>query len=288
MNVAYRAFYAIASLSTKSGRPTNALFGFIKMLHQLRQLWSPSHWAVVFDGGLPEDRLAALATYKAQRKPMPDALREQLPLIESFLAASRVSAIRLDGQEADDIIATFADQSSSLGAEVLIASSDKDLFQLVNDRVSVVAPSKAGAKMGPADVLAKTGVGPDRMVDWLALTGDTVDNIPGVPGVGPKTATKLMEQFGSLDGLLAATGQIASERLRTAIEANREVIARNLELVRLRRDLPVKLDLGALKVREPDADRLVSLYDEMEFRSLAEGLRKAGREGPMLNFGDLP
>jgi DNA polymerase I len=286
-NVAYRGFYAIATLSTKSGRPTNALFGFIKMFHQLQQLWSPSHWAVAFDGGLPEERLTALATYKAQRKPMPDALREQFPAIEEFLARSNVPSIRLEAQEADDVIATLADRSCAAGMDVLIASSDKDLCQLVGDRVFVVAPSKAGAKMGPAEVVEKMGVAPGRIVDWLALTGDNVDNIPGVPGVGPKTATRLIEQFGSLEQLLANTGRIESERIRGAIEASRDAIARNQELVRLRRDLPVAMALNEMKVRKPDAARLVAFYDEMEFRSLAEGLRKVEREGPMLNFGDL-
>ena len=285
-NVAYRGFYAIAELSTKSGRPTNAVFGFIKMLHQLNQLWSPSHWLVAFDGGLPEERLAALATYKAQRKPMPDGLREQLPAINEFLERSGVPSIRMEGQEADDVIATLVDRSREPGLDVLIASSDKDLCQLVDHRVSVVSPSKAGSKMGAAEVVEKTGVAPDRIVDWLALTGDTVDNIPGVPGVGPKTATKLLAQFGSLEVLLDKVAEIDSTRLREAIEAHREVIQRNRELVRLRRDLPLQPDWNGMRVRPPDPARLIPFYEELEFRSLAEGLRKVERDGPMLDFGD--
>jgi DNA polymerase I len=283
--VAYRAFYAIAELSTRSGRPTNALFGFVKMVHQLQQIWKPSHWVAVFDGGLPEERMAALATYKAQRKPMPDALRGQFPAMEEFLRRSDIPSIRVEGQEADDVLATLADASRGVVQDVLIATSDKDLFQLVDERVSMVSPSKAGARMDGAAVKGKTGVAPDQIVDWLALTGDSVDNIPGVPGIGPKTAANLLAQFGSVQALLERAGEIGSERVRGAIETHREIIARNMGLVRLRRDVPVPIVWDQARVRAPDPSRLVPFYEEMEFRSLAHALREVNREGPMLDFG---
>ncbi len=283
--VAYRAFYAIAELSTKDGRPTNAVYGFIRMLHQLQQVWKPTHCAVVFDGGLPKERLEKLETYKAQRTPMPDPLRSQFQPIEDFLTRSRIPSLRLEGQEADDVIATLAARGGAERPEVLMASGDKDLFQLIDDRVAMVSPSKVGAKIGPAEVYEKTGVRPPLIVEWLALTGDDVDNIPGVPGVGPKTAAKLLAQFGSLEELWRRTTEIAQPKLREAIEAHRAEVGRNLELVRLRRDLAVDLDWDAMKIREPDPSRLLPFYRDMEFTSLAKGMEEKQADGPMLDFG---
>jgi 5'-3' exonuclease len=280
--VAYRAYYAIAELSTRAGKPTNAVFGFIKMLQQLEQLWKPTHWMVVFDGGTPEERLLRLPTYKAQREPMPDPLRAQFSDIERYLELARIASVRMEGQEADDVIATLA---SSSPAGVLIATSDKDLFQLINDRVFMISPSKAGFRMGSAEVLEKTGVRPEKIVEWLALTGDTVDNIPGVPGVGPKTAAKLLAQFGSLENMWSSLNEVASLRLREALAAHRADVIRNVELVTLRRDLNVPVSMDSTDVRRIDPARMVPFYEEMEFGSLAKPLREELSGGPMLNFG---
>ena len=284
--VAYRAYYAIASLSTRAGRPTNAVFGFIKMMQQLQQAWKPSHCAVVFDGGLPEERMAKLPTYKAQREPMPDPLRQQFQPIEDYLGKARVPSIRLDAQEADDVIATLAETARRGGAEVLLASSDKDLYQLVNEQVGMVPPSKVGTRIGPPEVFEKTGVWPASIVEWLALTGDTVDNIPGVPGVGPKTAAKLLGEFGGLQNLWQNLDKIGSARVREALAAHRQEVARNVELVTLRRDIPVSADWDAMKSRPAEPSRLVPFYEEMEFFSLARTLRETEADGPMLNFGE--
>lgn len=280
--VAYRAFYAIASLSTRAGKPTNALFGFIKMLQQLEQIWKPTHWCVVFDGGTPEERLSRLPTYKAQREPMPDPLRAQLPDIERYLETAGVPSVRMERQEADDVIATLAFATAS---DVLIATSDKDLYQLIDERVFMVSPSKTGVRIGSSEVVEKTGVRPGKIVEWLSLTGDTVDNIPGVPGVGPKTAAKLLDQFGSLENLWAKLGEVSSEKLRGALAAHRADVMRNVELVTLRRDLDVPASVESMAVRRADPARLVSFYEEMEFGSLAKPLREEMSDGPMLNFG---
>ena len=280
--VAYRAYYAIAELSTRAGKPTNAVFGFIKMLQQLEQLWKPTHWTVVFDGGTPEERLSRLPTYKAQREPMPDLLRAQFADIERYLDLAGVCSIRMDRQEADDVIATLASAASSC---VLIATSDKDLYQLINDRVFMISPSKAGSKIGCAEVVEKTGVRPEKIVEWLALTGDTVDNIPGVPGVGPKTAAKLLAQFGSLENLWSKLDEVASDKLREALAAHRADVVRNVELVTLRRDLEVPVTVDSMGVRRIDPARMVPFYEEMEFGSLAKPLREELSGGPMLNFG---
>ena len=259
------------------------MFGFIKMLQQLEQLWKPTHWAVVFDGGMPEERLAKLPTYKAQREPMPDPLRAQFADMERYLQAAGIQSIRMDRQEADDVIATIA---SAAPAGVLIATSDKDLYQLINERVFMISPSKVGAKMGRQEVFDKTGVWPESIVPWLALTGDAVDNIPGVPGVGPKTAAKLLAQFGSLDTLWARLEEVSSQRIREALVAHREEVVRNVGLVTLRRDLPVSAPVQSMSVRRPDPARLLPFYEEMEFTSMAKGLREQMSDGPMLNFGE--
>lgn len=280
--VAYRAYYAIVELSTRAGKPTNAVFGFIKMLQQLEQLWKPTHRMIVFDGGTPEERLIRLPTYKAQREPMPDLLRAQFADIERYLDLAGICSIRMEGQEADDVIATIAASSAS---GVLIATSDKDLYQLINDRVFMISPSKAGVKMGCAEVVEKTGVRPEKIVEWLALTGDAVDNIPGVPGVGPKTAAKLLAQFGSLEDLWLKLDEVASQKLREALAAHRAEVVRNVELVTLRRDLNVPVSMDSMEVRRIDPARMLPFYEELEFGSLAKPLREELSGGPMLDFG---
>jgi DNA polymerase-1 len=272
---AYRAFYAIANLSTRAGMPTNAVFGFIKMVKQLEQAWAPTHRCVVFDGGLAAERMALLETYKANREEMPESLSNQLGLINEYLSCAGIAAMTFDDQEADDVLATLVEKSAASGAEVLIATGDKDFFQLVDDRVSIVPLVKEGERMGPAGVHAKTGVTPVQTVEWLALIGDTADNIPGVPGVGPKTATKLLQEFGNLDALWAALDTVKSERIREALRANRGAVDRNLRMVRLRRDLPCELDWAACEFRPVDPGRLLPFLDRMEFNGMARELREA-------------
>jgi len=270
--VLYRAFYAIPALATKSGKPTNAVFGFIRMLRQIAAVWSPSHWAVAFDGGLPEDRLALLGDYKAQRKPMPDALREQIPVVEDYLDRAKVARVRLDRQEADDIMASLAAQAECEAESILLATGDKDMYQLVSEKVGIVPVAGKNAvntAMGPDEVRHKTGVGPAQIVEWLALTGDTSDNIPGVPGIGEKTAAKLLGQYGSVENLWKHLEQIPSERMRQSLRENRDLILRNMQMVRLRRDLDCPLNWDHLKVRRPDGASLMPFFEECEFYSLA-------------------
>jgi DNA polymerase-1 len=233
MAVAYRAFFAVRDLSARDGTPTNALFGFVRMLRQLEAHWHPDRLVVAFDGGSPARRLDKCPAYKAQRAPMPDALRAQLPLINEFLHTATIPMILIDRQEADDVLATLAVRAADAGATVRLATSDKDLMQLVSDRIRLVPPTKADIELDPAGVEAKTGVRPDQIVDWLALIGDAADNIPGVMGIGPKTATRLLVQFGSLDNCLANAGQIESESLRRKLLAGAETARLNVELMAL-------------------------------------------------------
>lgn len=270
--VVYRAFFAIRELSDSSGNPTNAVFGFIRMIRQLQAVWKPTHLGVVFDGGSPQERLALLDSYKANRPPMPDPLRRQFEPIEEYLDASRVARIRMEAQEADDVIATLVERLRDDVGEVFVATSDKDLFQLVGANVKIVPPSKIGEAMGPEAVLEKTGVPPGRIVDWLALTGDSSDNIPGIPGLGPKTAAKLIGQFGSLDALLSRLDEVQPDRVRDALAAGVDQARRNLRLVSFARDLPVGVGLGDLAAGMPDLARLRAFLAKMEFRTLLREL----------------
>ncbi len=273
-NLAYRSFFAVRGLTAADGRPSNAVFGFIHALQALRDTHRPTHLAVVFDGGLPAERTALLPTYKAQRPPMPEDLRSQIEALPDFLSAARIPVFREPAQEADDVLATLALTAAREGAEVRIASNDKDLLQLVGERIRVAPPSSAAASeaWGPEQVRARTGVPPENIVEWLALTGDAADNIPGVPGVGPKTAAKLLEQFGGLDGLWRRIEEVSSPRLRAALLAERGTVERNLRLLRLRSDLPLSRTWRDCAIAAPDSAALRAFYERWNFRSLLREL----------------
>ncbi len=279
--VAYRAFYAVRDLSTREGRPTNALFGFIRMLRQLEAQWHPDRLVVAFDGGSPAHRLEKCPAYKAQRAPMPDDLRSQLGLINEFLEAAGIPMILIKGQEADDVIATLADRAAREGATVRLATSDKDLMQLVDERVRIVPPTKTDEELDAAGVAAKTGVRPSQIVDWLALIGDSADNIPGVEGIGPKTATKLLSRFGSLPECLAQAAQIESESLRGKVQAGRATAELNVSLMTLDRNVPGVPDWREIAAPAPDAPRLKQFFQKYELhRFVAEMERGEGASAP--------
>jgi DNA polymerase I len=267
--VAYRAFYAVRELSTRAGQPTNALFGFIRMLRQLETHWRPDRLVVTFDGGSPAHRLEKCPAYKAQRAPMPDELRSQLGLINEFLAAAGIPRILIPGQEADDVIATLAARATAEGALVRVATSDKDLMQLVDDHVRIVPPTKANEELDAAGVVAKTGVRPDQIVDWLALIGDTADNIPGVNGIGPKTATKLIAQFGSLAACFEHVEQIESDSVRTKLQAGRSIAEMNVELMQLDRNVPGVPGWQDIPAPAPEPKTLNAFFVKYELHRFA-------------------
>ena len=272
--VMYRSFYAIPELSTAAGRPTNAVYGFIRAIRQLRSKLRPTHMMVIFDGGLPPRRIALLASYKAQRPSMPEPLRGQFSTAEEYLGRAAIAWLRMPLEEADDVIATLAHKAEADGSEVLIASNDKDMYQLVSEHTRMVPPSDTDKIMTVEDVRAKTGVGPEKIVEWLALIGDASDNIDGVPGVGPKTATKLLSQFGSVDGILRGLPGVGSPGIRKALEEHRDIVLRNMELVRLSRDLECSPDWGAVEVRPEDPARLLPFLKELELNSLVKEMEK--------------
>jgi DNA polymerase I len=276
---AYRAFHAIHSLHSPSGRPTNAIYGFVKMMAKMRAAVGPTHLAVVWDGGLSAERVAALPEYKAQRPKMPEDLKPQLDEIIAYLKAAGVASICQEGVEADDYIAGLARRAAEAGMSVVIASSDKDFMQLVSEQIGLLNPNdKTETIWADEQVRAKTGVSPLQIVDWLSLTGDTVDNVPGVPGVGPKTAAELLNQFESVHGLYEQLDEVKSEKLRANLRVAEAVVRLNRELVRLREDLPAAFSPVELAEKPVDAARLAELYRRWGFRTLLAALAEPAQE----------
>ena len=273
---AYRAFFAIRSLSSPSGAATNAIYGFIRMLGKVQAQLHPTHAIVVWDGGLAQERMELHPAYKAQRPSMPSDLESQLDQIVAYLHAANIASFMKDGCEADDCIAVIAEQAVDAGCDVVIATSDKDFMQLVSPHVKLLNPNdKTEALMGVEQVKAKTGVEPTQIVDWLSLIGDSVDNIPGAPGVGPKTATDLLRQFGSVDTLYQRLNEVRSERLRVSLEQSADVVRRNQQLVKLRLEAPCQVALEDLALKPVDLDRLRELYADWGFKRLLVELEEA-------------
>lgn len=271
---AYRAFHAIRSLSSPGGEPTNAIFGFIKMVERLRELWKPSHLAVVWDGGLAAERVAELPGYKAQRPPMPESLARQIEAIIGWIKPSGFHSLCREGVEADDWIATLARGLAPEIGQVLIASSDKDFMQLVSDRIGLVNPSESVARIWTAeDVVARTGVRPEQVVDWLSLTGDAVDNILGVRGIGAKRAAELLRIFGSVDGIFENLERVENTRMREVLREAQSAVRRNQRLIGLK-DAGDPVDASGLRTGPRDCAALAALYECWGFRSLLEGLKK--------------
>ncbi len=281
---AYRAFHAIRGLRAPDGKPTNAIYGFVKMLAKMRTNLAPTHLIVVWDGGLCAERMALLPEYKAQRPEMPDDLRLQLDEIGNFLEAAGIESYCGDGVEADDYIACLARHAVAAEINAVIASSDKDFMQLVSVRVGLLNPhDKTEAIWTDEQVRAKTGVEPSQIVDWLSLIGDNVDNISGVPGVGPKTATDLLKQFGSVEKIFSRLSEVKSDRLRAALQNARTYVERNQKMVRLRDDLECEFVPEKLKIRRENVTKLRELYSRWGFKGLLASLpQTAGEQQPVL------
>ena len=264
----HRAFHAIRGLATSRGLPTNATYGFTTMLRKLLEDEKPGHVAVLFDPPGKTLRHAEYAAYKANRPKMDDALAVQIPHIHRVCEVFRLPVIEIPGYEADDVIATLARQAVGQGLKVVVVSSDKDLLQLVDDDVLVLNPGREGSGSTLFDrkaVEAKWGVPPERIVDVLALVGDAVDNVPGVPGIGDKGARELVREYGSLEAVLAHAGEIKRKAYREGLERNRDRALLSRQLTTLRTDAPVTLDLEALRRREPDRAAAHALFKELEY-----------------------
>ena len=275
----YRAYYAFIRTPriNSKGENTSAIFGFVVTLDDLIKKINPTHIAVAFDPHGPTFRHEAYPPYKAQREETPEDIRRAVPVIKQLLDAMRIVRLECEGFEADDVIGTVALQAEQQGFEVLMATPDKDYGQLVTDRVNMYRPRHTGGfeQMGPKEVCEKYGLSNQRQViDLLALMGDASDNVPGCKGVGEKTAVSLLQQFGSIDNMLAHTDQIKGA-LRTKVETQREQIEFSRYLVTIRTDAPVAFNPEELIVRQPDKQQLADLYRELEFNSM---LRKIGAD----------
>lgn len=275
---AYRAFHAMGRMNAPDGRPTSAIFGFIRMFQKARDLVRPTHVAVIWDGGLDADRLEALPDYKGQRPEMPDELEVQLDEIDAYLAAAGVLSVCQDGVEADDLIGGLAMEAARAEWTVVIATSDKDFMQLVSDRVQLLNPGdKQQPLWGRERVREKTGVEPGQVVDWLSLVGDAVDNIEGVRGVGPKTAARLLNEFESVDRLYKVLPQVEPARVREALASARTRVERNRALVSLKCELKDRPALAATQPGAEDRSRLFELFQSWGFRSMASAYAPAAQ-----------
>jgi DNA polymerase-1 len=266
----FRAFHALPPLSRSDGTPTNAVLGFCNMLLKLVEDSDAEYIAVIFDAGRKTFRNDIYADYKAHRPEAPPELIPQFALIREATRAFNVPAIEMPGYEADDLIATYATQAAARGNEVTIVSSDKDLMQLVGERIALFDPMK-NRKIGEAEVLEKFGVKPDKVVDVQSLAGDSSDNVPGVPGIGIKTAAELINTYGDLDTLLAKAGEIKQPKRRENLVNNAELARISRDLVTLKRDVPVEHGLDEFVKRDIDG-AVMEFVTKNEFRSLAAKL----------------
>jgi DNA polymerase-1 len=274
MNYLFRAFHALPPLKTTRGLQTGAIYGLCQMILRIEREQRPTHLCVVYDAPGENFRNRIFADYKAHRPPMPPELAEQLAMARQVVEAFGLAQLAVLGFEADDIIATLAKVGVAAGMEVVICSSDKDLMQLVDANVAVLDTMK-NRRLGVVEVQEKFGVPPALVGDVLALMGDSVDNVPGVAGIGPKTAAELVTKYGSLDGVLAAAGEIKGKRGAAIVEA-REAIRVSRELVRLREDVPLPKTLAELHRVEPNKATLRALFTELEFSRLVEQLSASG------------
>ena len=271
----YRAFFAIRKLTGPQGQPVNAVYGFTKMLRKLLAEYRPTHCAVIFDLGAPRKRLTVLPSYKQQRPPTPPDLDSQLPAIRDVLSALRVATVEIDGEEADDIIATLATHGKRDGLRVLIASSDKDFAQLVVPGIELLRPnSDQDTAFDAAAVESRYGVRPDQIVDLLSLVGDSVDNIPGVPGVGEKTAAELLQRYENIDNLLAHAQELSRPKLRDALLTGADRLRMNRALIALDTNLPLPVAISDLKVQAPRSAELAGQLKQLGFKSLVAELEK--------------
>lgn len=263
----FRAFFALPPMNRADGTPTNAVFGFAQMVLKLIEETDADHVAVIFDAARENFRNEIYPDYKGHRPDAPEELIPQFALIREATEAFNCPSIEMEGYEADDLIATYARQALAEGAEVTIVSSDKDLMQLVKPGVTMWDPMK-NRTIGPDEVMEKFGVGPDKVVDVQALAGDSTDNVPGVPGIGVKTAAQLIEEYGDLETLLANAESIKQPKRRQSLIDFAEQARVSRQLVLLKDDVDLSVPLGELKRREIDKERLLSFLKENEFKRL--------------------
>ncbi|MFN7942935.1 MAG: DNA polymerase I [Thermoanaerobaculia bacterium] len=266
-NNIFRAFYAIRNLSNSKGLPTNAVYGFVQMLRKMLRDEKPDFVGIALDLGEPTVRSDKFADYKANRAPMPEDLRPQIPYVRRAIEAFRIPILELESYEADDVLGTLAKKAAAAGYEVELVSADKDLMQLVAPHVSVLHSGR-GKRYDEAAVEEEWGVPPAKVIDVLALMGDAVDNVPGVPGIGEKGAKQLVAEHGSVEALLDKASEIPRKAYREGLQTHREQALLSKELVTIHTNLPVELEPELLRLDPPDVEALRALYGELEFHTL--------------------
>ncbi len=269
---AYRAFHAIRHLSDSSGLALNAVYGFTRMLMRLIKDEKPDYLVVAFDTPSPTFRHELYEDYKANRAAQPEEMRHQIPLIKEVVDALNIAMFELDGYEADDVLATLATQAEARGIEAIIVTSDKDMLQLVSDKIKVLNPHKESLLYDAEAVKERFGVFPEQIRDLMGMTGDSTDNVPGVPGIGPKTASELLNEYDTLERVFEHIDEIKGEKRRENLLANKETAFMSRELVTVRRDVPLALDIDECTLGEYDKEKLIELLKKFEFRSLMSEL----------------
>ena len=271
MSFIFRAYHAMArqrGMSTRTGLPTAAVFVFVNMVRKLRDDFSPHYLAAVFDVAAPTFRDQQFKDYKANRSEMPGELAQQIPYIRRALQAYRIPILEVSGFEADDVIGTLATKAAAQGRPVYVVSSDKDMLQLVNDRVLVLNPPKDNLICDAAKVEEILGVPPERVIDVMALRGDSIDNIPGAPGIGDKGSVEIIRRFGTLENALDHAAEVERKTYRESLQNNREQILMSKGLVTIKCDVDIELDIDSMRMGEPDIEALRALFTELEFNSL--------------------
>lgn len=268
----YRAFFATPHMSNSKGMPTNAIYAFISMIRKLQNEQKPDRLVVIFDSKAPSFRMEISSEYKATRPPMPSNMSLQFPYIKQVVDKMGIPIIEKEGFEADDIIASFVFRKASENVQIFIVTSDKDMMQVVSPTVFIYDSMK-NRLIGEEEVVEKFGVGPSLVPDFLALAGDTSDNIPGAPGIGEKTARDLVSTFGSVEQLYESIEQIGKPAVRQKLMNGRELVAMSRELAVLRTDVPLDIDFENLHLKEPDLQGLKRLYRELEFTSLYKEIK---------------
>lgn len=272
-----RAFYAMQRpMITKEGIYTHGVYGFLNMLQKIESDYAPEYLTVAFDLKAPTFRHLEYDAYKAGRKAMPPELVMQMPIMKDVLKAMNIEILEMEGYEADDIIGTVARISEEAGLQSLIITGDKDALQLVTDSTHVLITKKGITDFELYDMdkmNEKYGLKPQQFIDLKGLMGDSSDNIPGIPGVGEKTGLKLLEQFGSVENLLANTEQIKSDKLKTKVEENAQLALMSKRLATINVNVPIDIDMEDLKLKEPDYDKLIDIYTKLEFNSFLKKLK---------------
>jgi len=278
----FRAYHAMPPLTNPQGTPVGAVYGFVNMVRKLMDGQDCNHVVVVFDAARKTFRNRIYAEYKAHRPPAPDDLIPQFAIVREATDALNLPRIEMDDYEADDIIATYAKRAQKEGFEVTIVSSDKDLMQLIGPRVHMYDAMK-DKKIGDAEVMEKFGVKPDKVLEVLSLIGDSSDNVPGVPGIGPKTAAELINEYGDLETLLARAAEIKQPKRREVLQQNADAARLSRQLITLKEDVPGLPELGELAVRTPDPNKLIAFLTQQGFKSLVARMEKKSAEHRVLS-----